>query len=212
MLAGWERKRSEVRRRRREDEGRPWDHGRRWIWDACVPIPRWFLRRRISLLSQRRRRVERDDSEGLHLTEERSVGRERESVVTVHQIENEAKFVVGVKGISHTDDERATLFLEEERESEWEREGGGWEHTPVLTSESMIRSFNANVSPCFILILFLSRHFMAYLKERHTEDLLLRVSPSLVHLHFARIRLSTSVDFSESSSSDDSVHTEVVHG
>ncbi|MPC26414.1 hypothetical protein E2C01_019553 [Portunus trituberculatus] len=38
-----------------------------------------------------------------------------------------------------------------------------WTLTPVLTSDNMIRSFNANVSPCFILILFLSRHFMAYI-------------------------------------------------
>lgn len=35
--------------------------------------------------------------------------------------------------------------------------------TPVLTRESMIRSFRARVSPCFILMRFLSRHFMAYL-------------------------------------------------
>ena len=35
--------------------------------------------------------------------------------------------------------------------------------TPVLTRESMIRSFKANVSPCFILMRFLSKHFIAYL-------------------------------------------------
>lgn len=35
--------------------------------------------------------------------------------------------------------------------------------TPVLTRESMMRSFSARVSPCFILMRFLSRHFMAYL-------------------------------------------------
>ena len=35
--------------------------------------------------------------------------------------------------------------------------------TPVLTSESISRSLRASVSPCFILILFLSKHFMAYL-------------------------------------------------
>lgn len=37
--------------------------------------------------------------------------------------------------------------------------------TPVLTKDSMIRSFIANVSPCFIFILFLSKHFIAYLKR-----------------------------------------------
>lgn len=37
-------------------------------------------------------------------------------------------------------------------------------HTPVLTSDNMIRSLMANVSPCFIFILFLSKHFIAYLK------------------------------------------------
>lgn len=35
--------------------------------------------------------------------------------------------------------------------------------TPVLTNESIIRSLRANVSPCFILMRFLSRHFMAYI-------------------------------------------------
>ena len=35
--------------------------------------------------------------------------------------------------------------------------------TPVLTSDSMMRSFRANVSPCFILMRFLSRHFIAYI-------------------------------------------------
>lgn len=38
--------------------------------------------------------------------------------------------------------------------------------TPVLTRESMMRSFRASVSPCFILMRFLSRHFMAYLQGR----------------------------------------------
>lgn len=37
--------------------------------------------------------------------------------------------------------------------------------TPVLTRDSIILSFKANVSPCFILILFLSKHFIAYLKK-----------------------------------------------
>ena len=37
--------------------------------------------------------------------------------------------------------------------------------TPVLTSESMMRSLSASVSPPFILIRFLSRHFIAYLSK-----------------------------------------------
>lgn len=35
--------------------------------------------------------------------------------------------------------------------------------TPVLTRDNMMRSLSARVSPCFILIRFLSRHFMAYI-------------------------------------------------
>ena len=35
--------------------------------------------------------------------------------------------------------------------------------TPVLTRDNMMRSFSASVSPPFILIRFLSRHFIAYL-------------------------------------------------
>lgn len=35
--------------------------------------------------------------------------------------------------------------------------------TPVLTIESIVLSLRANVSPCFILMRFLSRHFMAYI-------------------------------------------------
>lgn len=42
--------------------------------------------------------------------------------------------------------------------------------TPVLTSESMMRSFRARVSPCFILMRFLSRHFMAYLQSRGRQS------------------------------------------
>lgn len=44
--------------------------------------------------------------------------------------------------------------------------------TPVLTRDNIILSFKANVSPCFILILFLSKHFIAYLKkkqQKHSE-------------------------------------------
>lgn len=43
-------------------------------------------------------------------------------------------------------------------------------HTPVLTSDNMIRSLMANVSPCFIFILFLSKHFIAYLKQHENSD------------------------------------------
>lgn len=41
--------------------------------------------------------------------------------------------------------------------------------TPVLTSDSIILSLSARVSPCFILILFLSKHFMAYLQQNATR-------------------------------------------
>ncbi len=37
--------------------------------------------------------------------------------------------------------------------------------TPVLTNDSMILSLSASVSPCFILIRFLSKHFIAYLRH-----------------------------------------------
>lgn len=46
--------------------------------------------------------------------------------------------------------------------SEWEKMNSRI-HTPVLTNDSIVRSFNASVSPCFILIRFLSKHFMAYI-------------------------------------------------
>lgn len=42
--------------------------------------------------------------------------------------------------------------------------GGAQPLTPVLTRDSMILSFKASVSPCFIFTLFLSKHFMAYLR------------------------------------------------
>lgn len=35
----------------------------------------------------------------------------------------------------------------------------------------MMRSLRASVSPCFILMRFLSKHFMAYLGGGHTESL-----------------------------------------
>lgn len=40
----------------------------------------------------------------------------------------------------------------------------------ILTMESIILSFNAKVSPCFSLILFLSRHFMAYLNDATKKE------------------------------------------
>lgn len=49
-------------------------------------------------------------------------------------------------------------------------ESGLMLHTPVLTSDNMIRSLMANVSPCFIFILFLSKHFIAYLKTTWKES------------------------------------------
>ena len=39
----------------------------------------------------------------------------------------------------------------------------------LLTMDSIILSFKAKVSPCFSLILFLSRHFMAYLHYDRTN-------------------------------------------
>ena len=39
--------------------------------------------------------------------------------------------------------------------------------TSVLTSDNIMRSLRASVSPPFILILFLSRHFIAYLNAQH---------------------------------------------
>ena len=53
----------------------------------------------------------------------------------------------------------------------------------VLTMDSIILSFKANVSPCFSLILFLSRHFMAYLHYDRTnfiDDLLQIVVETLL--------------------------------
>lgn len=38
--------------------------------------------------------------------------------------------------------------------------------TPVLTRDNMMRSLRARVSPCFILMRFLSKHFMAYLGDK----------------------------------------------
>lgn len=56
--------------------------------------------------------------------------------------------------------------------------------TPVLTRDSIILSFKANVSPCFILILFLSKHFIAYLKivtvqKKHQKKF--PPIPSIIH-------------------------------
>lgn len=42
-------------------------------------------------------------------------------------------------------------------------------HAVLLTMDSIILSFKAKVSPCFSLILFLSRHFMAYLHYDRTN-------------------------------------------
>lgn len=52
-------------------------------------------------------------------------------------------------------------------------ESGLMLHTPVLTSDNMIRSLMANVSPCFIFILFLSKHFIAYLKTTLKKKVIL---------------------------------------
>lgn len=47
--------------------------------------------------------------------------------------------------------------------------------TPVLTRDNIILSFKANVSPCFILILFLSKHFIAYLETNVIEKTILQI-------------------------------------
>ena len=74
----------------------------------------------------------------------------------------------------------------------------------------MIRSFKAKVSPCFILMRFLSKHFIAYLTERSTIQRTDERTNEV--LHFAGVGFSTSVDFAETSSTDDAMDTEVVHG
>lgn len=90
--------------------------------------------------------------------------------------------------------------------------------TPVLTSDNMIRSFNANVSPCFILMRFLSKHFIAYLFEdptkiRKKSRSFRRTEKSRNQIeHFAGISFATPINFSEAAAADDSMHAEIVHG
>lgn len=50
--------------------------------------------------------------------------------------------------------------------------------TPVLTRDNMMRSLRASVSPCFILMRFLSKHFMAYLGAESPCGVLLLPVPT----------------------------------
>jgi len=85
-----------------------------------------------------------------------------------------------VEGVRHADDEGAVLAGERGSHSASRtrgtppplaratarNQGASPALTPVLTRDSMMRSLRARVSPCFILMRFLSRHFMAYLGAR----------------------------------------------
>ena len=55
--------------------------------------------------------------------------------------------------------------------------------SPVDTRDSISLSFRARVSPCFILIRFLSRHFIAYLCKKRKKMLL-----TFSKIHFASIK------------------------
>lgn len=90
--------------------------------------------------------------------------------------------------------------------------------TPVLTNDSMILSLSARVSPCFILILFLSKHFMAYLtftqQRLGTEGRSMTVAFTallLSSLHLSCVSLPATVHFAKAAPADDPVHTEVIH-
>lgn len=105
------------------------------------------------------------------------------SPLTVHEVEDEAELVGRVEGVGHADDEGAVLAGGTgSRCSASGAAGTPCPHcpsalaraspaqclccgllTPVLTRDSMMRSLRARVSPCFILMRFLSKHFMAYL-------------------------------------------------
>ena len=152
--------------------------------NAYVQGQEWSLPRRTSLLSRRTRHVEINDNED-HRLENIPFSLEIHfwRDLTVHQIENKTKFIGCMKCIGHTDNKWTSFLLEHRRGDERTRRRRKIERlTPVLTRESMMRSFNANVSPCFILIRFLSRHFIAYLKTKRvdrrwaTENYILPVS------------------------------------
>lgn len=90
--------------------------------------------------------------------------------------------------------------------------------TPVLTNDSMILSLSARVSPCFILILFLSKHFMAYLtftqQRLHAEGRSMTAAFAAFILsssHLSCVSLPATVHFSEAAPADDPVHAEVIH-
>ena len=81
-------------------------------------------------------------------------------IAAVHEIKYEAELVGSLECVRHAHDEGAIVLR-------CERVFAGSKHahalTPVLTSESMMRSLSAKVSPCLSLMRFLSRHFIAYL-------------------------------------------------
>lgn len=89
----------------------------------------------------------------------------------------------------------------------------------MLTNDSIILSLSARVSPCFILILFLSKHFMAYLTFKQQRLHISSHSMALpfkafipFFLHLSCVGLPAAVHFSEAAPADDPVHAEVVHG
>lgn len=90
--------------------------------------------------------------------------------LTVHEVEDEAELVGRVEGIGHAHDERAVLAGDAGSPSlslSLSPAQPPCPLTPVLTRDSMMRSLRASVSPCFILMRFLSKHFMAYLGDGH---------------------------------------------
>jgi hypothetical protein len=99
------------------------------------------------------------------------------------------------------------------------------ELTPVLTNESIIRSFRASVSPPFILIRFLSKHFIAYLiiyktcltPTKHVATFVVDGEEQIslrqqLRLHLASVSLPTAIHFTKATSANDSVYAEVIHG
>lgn len=92
--------------------------------------------------------------------------------LTVHEVKDEAELVGRVEGIGHAHDERAVLAgdagsLSLSVSLSLSPAQPPCPLTPVLTRDSMMRSLRASVSPCFILMRFLSKHFMAYLGDGH---------------------------------------------
>lgn len=155
------------------------------------------------------------------------------AALTIHQVQDETQFIRGVEGICHTHYERTILQIKKEIEKIPQMRQGCYcavwvistsvymyvSLTPVLTNDSMILSLSASVSPCFILIRFLSKHFMAYLRHTVSEHILLSkpqksiflVSSLQQHLHFPCVSLSASIHLSKTPSTNDPMHAEVIH-